>query len=73
METRTSKRTGCLSSILSMGIFLLVGAGLSFWGWNILQDARASASWPSRRRQGHKIGSHTQHRCRRRRFIQPRK
>jgi hypothetical protein len=28
-------------------IFFAVGAGLSYWGWTILQDARASASWPS--------------------------
>ena len=47
MEERTNKQTGCLSSILAMGIFLLVGAGLSFWGWNILQNARASAAWPT--------------------------
>jgi len=47
METQTSKGKGCLSSIFSMGIFLLVGAGLTFWGWNILQNARASASWPT--------------------------
>lgn len=30
-----------------MGIFLLVGLGLTYWGWNILQDARASESWPT--------------------------
>ena len=47
METQTSKGKGCLSSIFSMGIFLLVGLGLTYWGWNILQDARASASWPT--------------------------
>jgi hypothetical protein len=28
-------------------IFGLVGAGLSYWGWTILQDARASATWPT--------------------------
>jgi hypothetical protein len=27
-------------------IFLLVGSGLSWWGWNILQNAKASSSWP---------------------------
>jgi hypothetical protein len=50
METRPSKNKemgkGCLSSIFSMGLFLLIGLGLSFWGWTILQNARASASWP---------------------------
>ena len=30
-----------------MGLFLLVGIGLTFWGWTILQNARASASWPT--------------------------
>ena len=47
METQTSKGKGCLATISSMGIFLLVGVGLSIWGWNILQNARASASWPT--------------------------
>jgi len=47
METETSKGKGCISSIFSMGIFLLIGVGLTFWGWNILQNARASASWPT--------------------------
>ena len=47
METRTSKGKGCLSSIFSMGIFLLIGIGLTYWGWNILQNARASESWPT--------------------------
>ncbi len=47
METETSTGKGCLSSFFSMGIFLLVGVGLTFWGWNILQNARASASWPT--------------------------
>jgi len=47
METETSKGKGCLSTFFSMGIFLLVGVGLTFWGWNILQNARASAAWPT--------------------------
>ena len=47
METETSKGKGCLSSIFSMGIFLLVGLGLTIWGWNILQNARASETWPT--------------------------
>jgi hypothetical protein len=28
-------------------IFFAVGAGLSYWGWTILQNAQASANWPS--------------------------
>lgn len=44
MEVTTRKKTGCLGSISSMAIFLLIGLGLSVWGWTILQDARASAS-----------------------------
>lgn len=55
MGVTTRTRTGCLGSISSMGIFLLVGLGLSVWGWTILQDARASASWPSA--EGRVIGS----------------
>lgn len=49
METQTNNKTGkgCLSTIFSMGIFLLVGLGLTYWGWNILQNARASALWPT--------------------------
>jgi len=47
METETSKGKGCLSSFFSMGVFLLIGIGLTYWGWNILQNARASASWPT--------------------------
>lgn len=27
-------------------IFLILGSGLSWWGWNILQNAKASNSWP---------------------------
>jgi len=37
----------CLSSLFFMGIFLVIGAGLTYWGWTILQNARASASWPT--------------------------
>jgi hypothetical protein len=49
MEIQTNKgaRKGCLGSIFSMGIFLLIGVGLTIWGWTILQNARASASWPT--------------------------
>lgn len=38
---------GCLQTALFSLIFILVGAGLSWWGWTILQNARSSASWPS--------------------------
>lgn len=47
VDQRGSWLGGCLSSIFSMGIFLLIGVGLTFWGWTILQNARASASWPT--------------------------
>lgn len=42
--------SGCQSCLGIFGlaaVFLLVGGGLLWWGWNILQDARASASWPT--------------------------
>lgn len=38
---------GCFGSFLFLGIFFAVGAGLSWWGWGILQDARVSETWPS--------------------------
>lgn len=51
MQTDIDKKAGwlgsCLSSIFTMGIFLLIGLGLTYWGWTILQNARASASWPT--------------------------
>ena len=47
METETRKGKGCLGTFFSMGIFLLIGIGLTYWGWTILQNARASASWPT--------------------------
>lgn len=49
METQTNEGAGkgCLGSIFSMGIFLLIGVLLTIWGWTILQNARASASWPT--------------------------
>lgn len=37
----------CLESLLVAGIFLLVGGGLTYWGWTILENAKASASWPT--------------------------
>ncbi|MFZ0548264.1 MAG: DUF3592 domain-containing protein [Candidatus Promineifilaceae bacterium] len=39
--------SGCLGSLGILAIFGLIGAGLSYWGWTILQDAKASASWPT--------------------------
>lgn len=36
----------CLGTLALMAVFLAVGAGLSIWGWYILQNARASANWP---------------------------
>jgi len=51
MQTDTGKKINwlgsCLSTLLFLGIFLVIGAGLSYWGWTILQNARASASWPT--------------------------
>jgi hypothetical protein len=37
----------CLGVVAITAVFLLVGGGLSWWGWNILQDARASTTWPT--------------------------
>jgi hypothetical protein len=28
-------------------IFFVVGGGLAYWGWTVLQKAQASTSWPS--------------------------
>jgi hypothetical protein len=39
--------SGCMSALGFMVLFVLIGGGLSYWGWNILQDARASTSWPT--------------------------
>lgn len=42
------KKVGsCLESSMVILIFLVVGLGLSYWGWSVLQKARASASWPN--------------------------
>ncbi|NJN44561.1 MAG: DUF3592 domain-containing protein [Anaerolineae bacterium] len=38
---------GCLQSLAITFIFLVIGAGLSWWGWTILQNARSSSSWPA--------------------------
>lgn len=37
----------CLGTLALMAVFLAVGVGLSIWGWSILQNARASANWPT--------------------------
>lgn len=38
---------GCLGSFFFLAVFFAAGVGLSWWGWTILQDARASSGWPS--------------------------
>jgi hypothetical protein len=38
---------GCFQTMFLFLVFLAVGAGLSWWGWTILQNARASVDWPS--------------------------
>jgi len=50
MSKQTGKRSlwsSCLEALFFGGIFLALGGGLSFWGWNILQNAKASSSWPT--------------------------
>jgi hypothetical protein len=42
---------GCLGAAAFSIIFFVVGAGLTYWGWTILQKARASADWPNTRGQ----------------------
>lgn len=37
----------CLGSTFAMLIFFVVGIGLAYWGWGVLQNARASAGWPA--------------------------
>jgi hypothetical protein len=54
-----SKGTSCLGTLGIAFIFLLLGGGLSFWGWTILQDARASATWPAA--DGLIVGSEVDH------------
>ena len=49
MDTLLRRIEGCGSCLSTPGlllIFLAIGGGLSFWGWRIVRDARASASWP---------------------------
>ena len=37
----------CLEALFYGGVFLAIGGGLSYWGWNIVQDAKASSAWPT--------------------------
>lgn len=46
-QSSGNRSQGCASGAFILIIFLLIGGGLAFWGWNILQEARASASWPT--------------------------
>src|SRR5689334_10359956 len=48
MSQEAGKRNflqSCLESLLVGGVFILLGTGLSWWGWNIVQDARTSSNW----------------------------
>ena len=36
----------CFETVALLLLFLAIGVGLSLWGWTIVRDARASASWP---------------------------
>ena len=49
METQTSKETrkSFLGFSFWTGLLLLAGIGLTVWGWNTLQNARASTAWPT--------------------------
>jgi len=38
---------GCLETLAVSVVFFLIGAGLSWWGWTIVSNARASATWPT--------------------------
>jgi hypothetical protein len=58
MSNQSRKRNiwgSFLEAVLFGGIFLAIGGGISFWGWNILQNAKASSSWPTA--QGNVISS----------------
>ncbi|MCB8966761.1 MAG: DUF3592 domain-containing protein [Chloroflexota bacterium] len=41
------KGCGCIGTTIFLGIFVVVGIGISYWGWHILQNARVSLSWPT--------------------------
>lgn len=51
MQENTRKQNNrlgsCMTALFTLGIFVVIGAGLTYWGWNILQNAKASASWPT--------------------------
>jgi hypothetical protein len=47
MLRQGSNILGCLGTSFFLLIFMAVGIGLSIWGWTVLQDARASESWPT--------------------------
>lgn len=38
---------GCLTTLLVSGLFFVIGVALAAWGWTVLQNARASAEWPT--------------------------
>ncbi|HSH05695.1 MAG TPA: DUF3592 domain-containing protein [Anaerolineae bacterium] len=38
---------GCLGTIVFLTVFTLVGGSLSYFGWGFVQEAQASATWPS--------------------------
>ena len=42
-----TRAKGCISGSVIFLLLLLVGVGISYYGWTILDRARASASWPS--------------------------
>lgn len=37
---------GCLETLGITAVFFCIGLGLSWWGWTIVRNARASAGWP---------------------------
>jgi hypothetical protein len=50
MSQKTGKRSffgSCLEALMGAAIFIMIGLGLSYWGWTIVQDARASSQWPA--------------------------
>ncbi len=49
----------CLETLGLTAVFFLIGAGLSWWGWTIVRNARASADWPTA--QGQITASEIEH------------
>lgn len=41
-----SNTNSCITTFIML-VFLATGIGVSIWGWSILQNARASESWPA--------------------------